>query len=42
MPFAGDTLSITRQKVLADIAARLPGSDPERRRSALNVFGTVV
>jgi uncharacterized phage protein gp47/JayE len=42
MTFARDTLSTLRQKVLSDIAARLPGSDPFVRRSPLGVLGTVL
>jgi uncharacterized phage protein gp47/JayE len=42
MPFARDTLSTLRSKVLSDIATRLPGSDPFVRRSPLGVLGTVV
>lgn len=41
MPFARDTLTEIRAKARADIAARLPGSDPYVRRSVLNVLGTV-
>jgi len=41
MPYARDTLTQLRSMVLAEIATRLPGSNPFQRRTALNVFGTV-
>lgn len=42
MPFARKTLTELRQSTLADIATRLPGSNPFQRRTALNVFGTIL
>lgn len=42
MPFARDTRSQLREKALADIAARLAGSNPYLRRSVLNVLGLII
>ncbi len=42
MPFVRDSLSTLIDKTLADIAARLGGSNPFLRRSVLNVLGRVL
>lgn len=42
MPFQRKTLSELRGAVLADMKTRMPGSNPFQRRTALNVFGTIL